>query len=127
MKLRHYLFNFIESLNAWRRQHDLCEVCNENPVETRCYEGCGKRICENCESYYYTDATICVECRDQITPEQETEERQEVITSLAEDCICEVKEGFNGEKNLIINSTCDLSEEEHDAIAEYKRSQVTSE
>lgn len=115
MKLKHYLFNFIEWLNEWRREHDLCEVCHESSVETRCYEGCGKRICDNCESYYYEDATICVECRDKITPEQEAEERHEAIVDLMNDCLCGL-EGF---------LTCDLSEEDHDAIAEYKRSQVT--
>lgn len=122
MKLKHYLFNFLEWLEKWRKEHDICEVCHENPVELRCYEGCGKRICSNCESYYYEDATICVECRNAITPEQEVEERQEAIVSLAEECTCP-DSVWIGHGNHDI--ACELTEDEHDAIWEYKRAQVT--
>jgi hypothetical protein len=75
-RILHVLFSLIEKLEAWRVKHDLCEVCGENPVETRCWEGCKKRICGECESFYYEDATICKECEAQITPEEKAEDQR---------------------------------------------------
>lgn len=108
--IQHWVFNVIEWLEAWRMRHDICQCCYEEPVTQRCYEGCGKRICDNCESYYYEDATICVECRDKITPDEEAEMRKDAIVDLIDNCLCGM-EGF---------LTCDLTDEEHKLIADYK-------
>jgi hypothetical protein len=75
-KLLHYLFNLIDKFGRWRDQHDICEVCDQNPAYTRCWEGCGKRICDECESFYYEDATICKECEADITPEEREADRR---------------------------------------------------
>lgn len=112
--IRHWVFNLLERLERWRREHDICEVCHEDAVDTRCSEGCQKRICFNCESYFYSDATICIECRNKITPEDEAEMRKDGVLSLIDDCLCGM-EGF---------LTCDLTEEEHKLITDYKKEQA---
>lgn len=69
-RIMHFLFTLVDRLARWRDRYDICELCGEGTVDTCCYEGCGKRICCDCESFYYEDATICIECEQSITPEE---------------------------------------------------------
>jgi len=53
----------------------ICDLCKENAIDSTCVD-CGKEICVECDSGYYSDETLCVECRKQITPEEEEADRK---------------------------------------------------
>lgn len=82
-KVMHFIFELIDSLQNWREEHDICEVCKVSTAESKCSEGCGKRICYGCESFYYEDATICVECEKSITPEEREADRKRMKEAMA--------------------------------------------
>src|SRR5580692_11251402 len=67
------LDNFRCELNMWLDEHDLCEVCRDEPAANECI-GCGQRVGFECNSFYYEDETLCTECRATITPEEEAQD-----------------------------------------------------
>jgi hypothetical protein len=89
--------NFIQGL-------DCCELCGNEQADSICV-GCDKRICCMCDSGYYSDVELCTNCRANLTPEEEAQDREEEANSLKHDCTCP--------------AACDLSEEEHAYITKY--------
>lgn len=75
-RLRRWLFSFIERVHHWKVDHDLCELCRKDESQTNCIS-CNRRICYGCDSHYYEDVELCVECRKDITPEEEEQDRKE--------------------------------------------------
>jgi hypothetical protein len=70
-----HLHDWISSVALWLDVHDVCEVCKKESAANVCI-GCDRRICFECNSGYYEDETLCMECRKEITPEEEAEDRQ---------------------------------------------------
>ena len=98
------------------KQLDKCELCKTNEVMSTCI-GCNKRICYECESGYYADVELCNECRKEITPEEYADDCRGKAEELAEECTCPEKLWTGSEIN---DSTCELTEEEHQFIAKWK-------
>jgi predicted amidophosphoribosyltransferase len=77
-KLNHYL----QGIYWWLEQKcsDLsnCELCNSMTVAKVCI-GCGSYVCYGCDSGYYEDETLCLNCRKEITPEQEAEDWKDAM------------------------------------------------
>ena len=114
-RLRRWLFSFIERVNHWNVDHDLCELCDTDESQTNCIT-CGKRICYGCDSRYYDDVELCTECRKNITPKEEEDDRIDHANGLAEQCTCPKTMWTGSDLN---DSTCELSEEEHEYIKKY--------
>jgi hypothetical protein len=77
IRLRRWFFYWLEividRLSYWQCEHDLCEICKRYTADRICI-GCNRRIDYECDSCYYNDENLCIECRKDITPEQEAED-----------------------------------------------------
>lgn len=117
MTIRRWIHDKLDRFEIWSQRRDemsviynsCCQICKKNMATTRCYEGCNKFICDDCESHFYEDATICVECEVALTPEKRAEMMKERANALAEECICFMTPGVK-------NPACELDDEEHEFI-----------
>jgi hypothetical protein len=76
--LRHKLQGIYVRLIDWLQEHSRCEICHEEQVAHLCI-GCGRYICYGCDSMFYEDENLCIECRATITPEEEAEMAREQV------------------------------------------------
>jgi len=113
--LKREFFGWWPSFRDWVNAKDSCEICGNEIADNICV-GCDRRICGMCESGYYSDESLCTECRKDITPEELEEDRKDAANSLAEECTCPKTAWLGSEPN---DSTCELSEEEHEYISKY--------
>ena len=74
-KVKRWFWGIMSNVAYQIGRLDICELCEEEIVDGPCV-GCGRRICMNCDSLYYDDETLCVECRKDITPDEEEEDRK---------------------------------------------------
>lgn len=73
--VKRIFFEWWRGFSEWVNEKDACELCGNEKSDYVCV-GCLKRICCMCESGYYSDAELCDSCRDEITPEEEAEDRK---------------------------------------------------
>jgi len=73
--LKREFFGWWSGFREWVNAKDSCELCGNEHTDYICV-GCDRRICCMCDSGYYTDAELCTECRKDITPEEEEEDRK---------------------------------------------------
>jgi hypothetical protein len=102
--LKREFFSWWPSFRDWVNAKDSCELCGNEIADNICV-GCDRRICDMCNSGYYADAELCTNCRANLTPEEEAEDRKEAANSLAEECTCP--------------NPCELSEDEHEFTKKY--------
>jgi hypothetical protein len=74
-QFKRWYYGKIAYLSYRLEMMDVCELCKEGIVDAPCV-GCGRRICGSCDSLYYEDEYLCTECRKDITPEEEEEDRK---------------------------------------------------
>jgi hypothetical protein len=85
--LKREFFGWWSGFRDWVSGMDSCELCGNEKADYVCV-GCEKRICCMCESGYYSDESLCMACRHDITPEQEAEDRKDAADDLAGQCVC---------------------------------------
>jgi hypothetical protein len=102
--LKREFFGWWSGFRDWVTAQDTCEICGNELADYLCI-GCDRRICLMCDSGYYGDASLCKDCRKDITPEQEAEDCKDAANDLKDQCICP--------------GSCDLSNEEHEYISKY--------
>jgi hypothetical protein len=81
---KRWFFGWWGGFADWVNGKDACELCGNEKADYICV-GCEKRICCMCNSGYYEDAELCRECRKDITPEEEAEDRRLALESEEED------------------------------------------
>jgi hypothetical protein len=84
IRLRRWFYGKIASIAHWLGTKDVCELCMEEIADGPCV-GCERRICMNCDSGYYADEMLCTECRKDITPEEEAEDRKDAANGEGPD------------------------------------------
>lgn len=104
--LRRWFFGVWQGFREWIDGMDACEICGNEQADNICV-GCDRRICGMCDSGYYRDAEICQECRKNISPQEEDEDRENEAEALIYECTCPVD--------------CELSPEEHAFITKYAK------
>jgi hypothetical protein len=83
-RLRNYFWDWWQGFRDWIDGKDACELCGNEKADYICV-GCEKRICCMCNSGYYEDAELCRECRKDITPEEEEQDRRDAIENEEDD------------------------------------------
>ena len=110
--MKRILWDWWEGFRDWVNAMDSCELCGNEQSDYMCV-GCQRRICAMCESGYYADENLCSECRKNISPEEEAEDKKEAADDLAKECSCP--------------AVCELDEDQHAFIAKYGVKEEVSE
>ena len=76
--IRRSFFSWWREFCNWVNGLDACELCGNEQADATC-AGCEKRICCMCNSGYYEDAELCMDCRKEITPEEEEKDRRDAL------------------------------------------------
>ena len=76
--IRRSFFSWWSGFRDWIDGLDACEICG-NEMSNYICAGCEKRICCMCNSGYYEDAELCMDCRKEITPEEEEKDRRDAL------------------------------------------------